>query len=114
MRGGVQIQGIGAGFVPGVLDVDMLDEVVPVSSRDSVAMARRLALQEGLLCGISSGAAVVAAVKCALLPASLQRNLINPNLLKTRDPPCHHGALLARCQRQALQTRPLLLRPVSP
>lgn len=60
-----QIQGIGAGFVPRVLDTGLLSEVLAVSSRDSICMARRLASEEGLMVGISSGAAVVAALEIA-------------------------------------------------
>ncbi|NLO05548.1 MAG: cysteine synthase A [candidate division WS1 bacterium] len=59
------IQGIGAGFVPGVLDVDLLDEVVTVTTAEAKAMGRRLATEEGILAGISSGAAVHAALDVA-------------------------------------------------
>jgi len=64
-KGPHKIQGIGAGFVPDVLDRALLDEVVTVSDDDAFATARRLAKLEGILCGISSGAAVWAALEVA-------------------------------------------------
>ena len=63
VRGSHLIEGIGDGFIPDNLDLDYVDGVVTVSSQESIAMARRLALEEGVLCGISSGCNVVAANK---------------------------------------------------
>lgn|SRR5699024_3100941 len=60
-----KIQGIGTGFVPKVLDVDILDRVIPVSSEDAMTTAREMGIKEGILVGISSGAAVNAAIQLA-------------------------------------------------
>src|SRR6204780_5051935 len=67
-KGPHPIQGIGAGFVPPVLDEDLVDEVITVGNDDALNLARRLAKEEGLLVGISSGAAVVAALQVARRP----------------------------------------------
>jgi cysteine synthase len=72
LSGGVKgphpIQGIGAGFVPEVLDTDLVDEIITVTEQDAFDFTRRLAREEGLLSGISSGAAAWAAVQVAHRP----------------------------------------------
>jgi cysteine synthase A len=67
-KGPHPIQGIGAGFIPPVLDEDLVDEIITVGNDDALNLARRMAKEEGLLVGISSGAAVVAALQVARRP----------------------------------------------
>jgi cysteine synthase A len=71
-----KIQGIGAGFVPGVLDRDLIDEIIQVRAEDAGKVARRLAREEGILTGISAGAALHAALEIARRPESARKRIV--------------------------------------
>ncbi|MBU2873546.1 cysteine synthase A [Marinobacter salexigens] len=71
-----KIQGLGAGFVPENLDLSMVDQVETITNEDAMAMAHRLMQEEGILCGISCGAAVVAAVRVSQQPEHKGKNIV--------------------------------------
>jgi cysteine synthase A len=75
-KGPHQIQGIGAGFIPEVLNTQIYDEVIRVKNEDAMNTARRLAAEEGILVGISSGAAMWAALQVAARPESLEKLIV--------------------------------------
>ena len=75
-KGPHPIQGIGAGFVPAVLDLDLVDEIITVENDDAFDISRRLAREEGLLVGISSGAAVWAALQEARRPENAGKLIV--------------------------------------
>jgi cysteine synthase A len=71
-----KIQGIGAGFVPGVLDLSLVDQIEQVSNEEAIEFARRLAREEGILAGISCGAAAAVAVRLAQLPQHAGKTIV--------------------------------------
>lgn len=76
MAGAHKIQGIGAGFVPDVLDQEVYDEVLPVTDEDAFAMGKEIGRTEGILVGISSGAAAWSAIELARRPENKGKTIV--------------------------------------
>ena len=76
VAGSHKIQGIGAGFVPDVLDTAIYDEIIPVENEDAFATGREIGKHEGVLVGISSGAAVWAAIELAKRPENAGKTIV--------------------------------------
>ena len=74
--GSHKIQGIGAGFVPDVLDTKVYDEIIPVENEDAFATGKRVGREEGVLVGISSGAALYAAIQLAKRPENAGKTIV--------------------------------------
>jgi cysteine synthase A len=71
-----RIQGIGAGFKPDILDMSLVDEVIQVTDEEAMEMAPRVAREEGIICGISCGAAMTAALKIAARPEAAGKTIV--------------------------------------
>ena len=105
-KGPHQIQGIGAGFVPAILDTDVYDEVVTVDANDAFATARRAAAEEGLLVGISSGAAIWAANQVATAPGERREDHRRDHPLVRRAVPVHRALRRPRPVADGAHTTP--------
>jgi cysteine synthase A len=104
-----KIQGIGAGFIPRILDTGLIDQIVQVSNEEAMTMARRLPREEGILAGISSGAAVHAAVQVAREPANAGKLIVV--IIPSSGERYLSTALFEELRQQALNTPTAVITP---